>query len=139
MLAVVAEHVVDLACSRVGLAELLVAEVEVGGQELVDLVGESSREAMERRTEHMFVRYARGRTEAPGSTQEPLQVDRCPRVYELPGSGVGALTQRRPDLELGPDLFDDRRRELGGAGRAAEVERLGAGGDRFQRGLVDRA
>src|ERR1700722_19888578 len=98
MLSVVGDCVRHRARRPLGVAEPYVVEVEISGQEIVDLFGESASEVMNQGTEHMFVRYATGRMEVPKSTQETLQTGRCPLIAELPKSGVGArrASTRRP-------------------------------------------
>ena len=88
MLAVVADCALVGERCALGVAGDFVVEVEIGGQEVVDLVGETVGEAMKQATEHMFVRYASGRMEVPKSAQESLQVRESPLGAETPESGM---------------------------------------------------
>ena len=56
-----------------------------------------------------------------------------------PEREAGLGPQRRPDVDLGADLVDDRVGELGRGRVAAEVDGLEPAGDRLQHALVDRA
>ena len=74
MLAVAGEEPGDHTCRALMIVVRTLFEIEVGGEQVIDRGGAPSPNAGQGWTEHMFVRYGSGRTEAPISAQESLQL-----------------------------------------------------------------